>query len=218
MTPMSREWTTPEHALAYLRMADRIPHRTEGEAALLEEVPRDARRILDLGSGDGRLLALLLLHCPAARGVALELSPPMLERLRERFGQDSRVQVVEHDLEQPLPNLGLFDVVGSSFAIHHLPDPRKRALYQEAWAVLEPGGVFANLEHVASPSARVHERFLAALGITPEREDQSNKLLDVETQLRWLREIGFEDVDCYWKWRELALLVGKRSARPQPRP
>jgi SAM-dependent methyltransferase len=207
---MSSDWTTPEHVLAYLQRADRIPHRTEGEATLLEEVPREARRVLDLGSGDGRLLTLLLAACPAAGGVAVEFSPPMLERLRQRFGSERRVQVVEHDLEHPLPGLGNFDVVASSFAIHHLPHPRKRALYQEIWAVLEPGGVFCNLEHVASPSARVHGRFLAALGITPEQEDRSNKLLDVETQLEWLREIGFEDVDCYWKWRELALLVGKK--------
>src|SRR5262245_10781752 len=132
MTPMSSEWTTPEHALAYLRMADRIPHRTEGEAALLEEVPKDARRILDLGSGDGRLLGLLLLACPDARGVAVEFSPPMLERLRQRFAYD-RVEVVEHDLERPLPPLGTFDVVASSFAIHHLPHPRKEALYREVF-------------------------------------------------------------------------------------
>jgi len=216
MTAMSNEWTTPEHALAYLKRADRIPHRTEGEAALLEEVPKEAARILDLGAGDGRLIGLLLLACPAARGVAVEFSPPMLERLRGRFGGEGRVQVVDHDLERPLPPLGTFDVVASSFAIHHLPHPRKRELYQEVWAVLGPGGVFCNLEHVASPTARAHERFLHALGITPEEEDPSNKLLDVETQLGWLREIGFEDVDCYWKWRELALLSGKKPAVLRP--
>jgi SAM-dependent methyltransferase len=207
---MCSEWTTPEHALAYLQMADRIPHRTEGEATLLEEVPRTARRVLDLGAGDGRLLNLLLLACPDASGVAVEFSPPMLEKLRARFGSECRAQVVEHDLEQHLPPLGTFDVIASSFAIHHLPDPRKRELYQEVWSALEPGGVFCNLEHVSSPSTRAHQRFLDALGIRPEQEDRSNKLLDVETQLHWLREIGFLDVDCYWKWRELALLVGRR--------
>ncbi len=209
---MSSEWQTPEHALAYLQRADRVPHRTEGEATLLDEVPKDARRILDLGAGAGRLLGLLLLACPGARGVAVEFSPPMLDRLRERFHGDERVQVVDHDLERPLPSLGTFGVVASSFAIHHLPHARKRNLYQEIWTVLEPSGIFCNLEHVASPSARVHLRFLAAYGITLEQEDRSNKLLDMETQLKWLREIGFEDVDCYWKWRELALLIGRRPA------
>src|SRR5262249_51935261 len=186
---MSHEWTTPEHALAYLPMADRTPHRTEGEATLLEEVPRGAARVLDLGSGDGRLLALLLLACPAARGVAVEFSPPMLERLRQRFAEDDRVEVVAHDLERPLPPLGPFDVVASSSAIPTVPPPRKQALYREAWGLLRRGGVFGNLEHVASPSARAHRRFLDALGITPEQEDRSNLLLDVGTQLRWLRDL-----------------------------
>ena len=58
---------------------------------------------------------------------------------------------------------------------------------------------------------RLHEEFLHRIGHTVETEDPSNKLLDLETQLRWLREIGFVDVDCQWKWRELALLVGRKS-------
>jgi SAM-dependent methyltransferase len=208
------EWQTLDHALTYLERADRIPHRASGEAALLEELPLDMHRVLDLGSGDGRLLHLILLARPNARGVALDFSAPMLNRLKERFAQDSRVELVVHDLDDPLPNLGSFDAVVSSFAIHHLEHPRKRRLYQEVWSALQPGGVFCNLEHVASPTPQLHLRFLQALGMTPEQEDSSNKLLDVETQLRWLREIGFTDVDCHWKWRELALLVGGKAGLP----
>ena len=205
------EWQSTEHASAYLERADRVPHRSEGEAALLEELPATVHRVLDLGSGDGRLLAMVLDVRSNAQGVAMDFSPLMLEQLRARFVSKSSVEVVNHNLENPLPALGTFDVVISSFAIHHLLHSRKRQLYEEIWSILEPGGVFCNLEHVASASAHAHERFLQAMGITPAEEDPSNKLLEVHTQLEWLRAIGFADVDCYWKWRELALLVGRRQ-------
>jgi tRNA (cmo5U34)-methyltransferase len=162
---MANEWQSTEHALGYLKIADTIPHRTDGEAVLLDEVPKDAKRILDLGSGDGRLMSLLLLHCPSATGVAQDFSPAMLERLQERFRSGNRVQVLEHDLDHPLPDLGKFDVVASSFAIHHLTHERKRQLYEEIWDHLLPRGVFCNLEHVASPSERIHKRFYDAIGV-----------------------------------------------------
>jgi SAM-dependent methyltransferase len=105
-----------------------------------------------------------------------------------------------------MPAMEPFDAVISSFAIHHVSHERKRTLYQEIFGLLAPNGVFCNLEHVASPSPRLHAGFLQA--ISWGEEDPSNKLLDFETQLAWFREIGFIDVDCHWKWRELALLVG----------
>ncbi len=204
-------WTSTEHALDYLGRADSIPHRVEGESTLLELIPPTAKRILDLGTGDGRLLALVKLDHPDATAIALDFSPAMLEAARRRFSDDASVTVVAHNLEDPLPELGSFDAVVSSFAIHHLIHERKRALYAEIYACLAPQGVFCNLEHVASVTPELHEEFLHRIGYTLETEDPSNKLLDPETQLQWLREIGFVDVDCHWKWRELALLAGRRS-------
>ncbi len=201
-------WTSAEHALGYLAKADGIPHRTEGEAVLLGEVPKTVKRILDLGTGDGRLLGLLKCDRPDVECVAIDFSPTMLEKVRIRFAEDSTVTVIEHNLDDFLPNLGKFDAVVSSFAIHHVEDDRKRSLYAEIFNILEPGGIFCNLEHVASATPGLHQKFREALGISDSPDDPSNKLLDVETQLRWFKEIGFTDVDCYWKWLELALLVG----------
>ena len=201
-------WTSTEHALAYLARADSVPHRTEGEGVLLDHLPPRPQRVLDIGAGDGRLLDLVLTARPNAQAVALDFSPPMLARARERFAARPNVEVVDHDFEHPLPALGAFDVIVSSFAIHHVGHERKRALYAEVFALLTPGGLFANLEHVASPTPQLHTAFLEAAGFASDDEDPSNQLLDMETQLGWLREIGFRNVDCYWKWLELALLAG----------
>jgi tRNA (cmo5U34)-methyltransferase len=206
-------WSSREHALDYIQQrADSIPHRKEGEAVLLEQLPQGVKRILDIGTGDGRILALVKKNYPLAEAVGLDFSPAMLELANYRFASDPSIKIVEHNLDNRLPKLGSFDVVTSCFAIHHVIHERKRSLYAEIYDLLVPGGVFCNLEHVASATEKLHVEFLAKLDVTPENEDPSNKLLDLETQLRWLREIGFRDVDCLWKWRELALLTGRKEA------
>jgi tRNA (cmo5U34)-methyltransferase len=194
----------------FLARADKLPHRTEGEKVLLEQITVNVKRVLDLGTGDGRLLALLKLSNPSVEGVALDFSDPMIEQAKKRFANDCKISVIKYDFSFPLPeeHLGRFDAVVSSLAIHHLTHSRKKQLYSEIFKLLNPKGVFFNLEHVSSATENLHWKFVKAIGWTPQMEDPSNKLLDVQTQLQWLREIGFEDVDCNWKWLELALLVG----------
>ena len=90
---------------------------------------------------------------------------------------------VKHDFAHPLPDLGDFDLVVSCMAIHHMPDERKRAIYAEVFAMLEPGGLFLHLEHVAPGSERLHAEFYAALGVPPD-DDPSDQTAPVDDQLR----------------------------------
>ncbi len=195
-------WTSADYALKYLASSDSVPHHTEGETVLLELVPKNSKRIIDLGTGDGRLLSLLKIDRPKVKSIAVDFSPTMLEAVRKRFADDTATEVVAHNLDEPLPaslsTNGRLDAVVSSFAIHHLTHTAKRALYAEIFDLLQPGGVFCNLEHVSSPTHPIQAYFRKTIGIENQPEDSSNNLLDVETQLNWLRELGYIDVDCYW--------------------
>jgi tRNA (cmo5U34)-methyltransferase len=85
------EWHDAEKVADYRSRADAIPHRPEGERVLVEVLPASVRRVLDLGCGDGRLMAIVREARPGAGGLALDFSPPMLEAARKRFGQESGV-------------------------------------------------------------------------------------------------------------------------------
>jgi tRNA (cmo5U34)-methyltransferase len=206
------EWKDAGHVARYLEATmPGFPVVAATHTDVLRElISPETRRVLDLGCGNGRLLSLALDLAPDATGVGIDFSEPMLDLARTRFGDDPRVQLTSHDLGIPLPDLGTFDLVISGFAIHHVADARKRAIYTEVFSLLSPGGMFINVEHVASPTERLHRAFLDALHVASE--DPSNQLTPVETQLTWLREIGFADVDCLWKWREMALLAGVRPS------
>ena len=210
-TRAQNRWVDGEHARAYLGARDEIPYRAQGMTALAEFLPAEVERVLDLGTGDGVTLALVRELRPGATGVAADFSTEMLALARARFAGDDAIEVVAHDLDAPLPGTwGEFDLVVSSFAIHHVTDARKQELYGEIFERLRPGGTFLHLEHVASATPELHVEFLAALGIDAADDDPSNILAPVELQLQSLRSVGFVHVDCHWKWRELALLAGVR--------
>jgi tRNA (cmo5U34)-methyltransferase len=196
----------------YLGRIGTLAPRLAGEAALLEVLPPRVERLADLGCGDGRLTTVVLdARASVEAVVAVDRSAPMLARARERFADDPRVNVLECDLADDLPDLGAFDAIVSGFAIHHLDDDRKRRLFAEITDRLDPGGVFANLEVVASATPELHAAFRAAVG--REEDDPEDRLVDTETQLGWMRDAGLEQVDCLWRWRGFALLVGQAPER-----
>ena len=134
----------------------------------------------------------------------------------------------------------LFNVVVSAIAIHHLTHERKRQLCREVFQLLAPNGVFLNNDVVATPSAfksRFEELNLAAIqeqesqlrGKARAREEIESEMRErlrlagerhqshiasLADQLAWLTEAGFESVDCYWRYLDLAIFGGIKEPQP----
>lgn len=197
------EWSDSERVAEYL--SREIPHRDIAEEMLLSALPQQITRFVDLGTGDGRLLALVRTRHSNAEGIGLDSSAPMLDRAQARFNGDSLIELREHNLRRRLPEMGVGDAFVSGLAIHHLEDERKQELFGEIHALLTPGGVFANLDLVRSASSRLHERFRREIGRV--EDDPTDRLAELGEQMGWLREAGFSEVDCHFKWLELALIV-----------
>jgi tRNA (cmo5U34)-methyltransferase len=194
---------------------------------------------LDLGCGDGVLAQAILTQHPDAKGVLLDFSEPMIEAAQIKLArQAANLTFLVEDYGSPewveaVRPFAPFDAIVSGFSIHHQPDARKREVYEEIYALLKPGGVFLNLEHVAPASEWVErvsdELFIDSMvafkqrrGISQSRDEaareyherphkEANILAPMELQRQWLREIGFQHVDCYIKIFELALFCGVRA-------
>lgn len=209
----SSEWADESRVEDYL--AREIPHRDTAEQLLLGALPQRIERFADLGTGAGRLLALVHREHPGAQGIGTDVSRPMLARARAALAASTCLEVHEHDLTEPLDGLaqlagaGPLDAIVSALAIHHVEDERKRTLFAEAHELLRPGGVFANLDLTASPTPAVHAQFRAAVG--RREDDPADRLADPCEQLTWLREAGFARADCRFKWLELTLFVAARG-------
>lgn len=242
MSANKSAWQTKELTDAFLDGVRGAIPGADLQLAVIRKIAElwfpEPTRVLDLGCGDGILGRLLLGIFPRANAVFADFSEPMLDAARAKLGDDPRARVARVDFSAPgwqeevAPDPP-FDIVVSGFAIHHRPDEEKKRVYSEIFEMLSPGGIFLNLEHVASQSPAGEKlfdeffvdhlhRFHRASNPQKSRQEISetyfkrpdkneNILAPVDVQCQWLREIGFRDVDCFFKVFELALFGGRKS-------
>src|SRR3954468_13330171 len=102
--PRVNRWVDAQHAERYLAAREAIPYQRQAMTVLAEFVPAEVERVLDLGTGDGITMALVRSLRPGSSGVAVDFSDAMLTAARTTFAGDPGVEVIAHDLEEPLPS------------------------------------------------------------------------------------------------------------------
>lgn len=134
-----RENLDPRHVARYdaKEAAD-----ADVELALLERLGLGRDRVLvEFGPGTGQFTVAAAQAC--ARVIAVDVSPPMLDRLRTKaaaLGLDN-IELVEAGF-LGYQHAGVpADFVYSRFALHHLPDFWKAIALDRLRRVLRPGGV-----------------------------------------------------------------------------
>jgi tRNA (cmo5U34)-methyltransferase len=177
---------------------------------------------LDLGAGTGLLTAFIINAFPNATATLIDLSDKMLEKARERFSSKKRVSFLTQDYAHaPLPQN--HDLIVSAMSIHHLSENEKQSLYQRVFDALKCEGVFINADLVKGDTDKIEKKYqdtwmkwIKQAGLSGNELVKIIDRMQYDTpssliiQLQWLREIGFEDVDCYYKYFNFAVYSGKK--------
>jgi tRNA (cmo5U34)-methyltransferase len=224
-------WDTAELAREYVERTDRDEQsRAEGFKLMATLVPFDERyhvHVLDIGTGQGAVAAILLDAFPNATAVGLDVSEPMKDIAADRMSRyGDRFSYYLGDFvegELPADLGGPFDVVVSSRAIHHLPATAKARLYQSIFHELRPGGAVFNLDSVAPDNDYLRERYREAGRILRgvSREDAARRTNrgpsaghyyePLAEHLGFLTAAGFTSVDVFWKRLGMCLLGGYKT-------
>ena len=140
---MAHAWSSMfglfRHAGLYDRHASRFAARLYARVAsdVAAAGLADGARVLDAGTGPGRVPALIADECPGLRVDGVDLLPEMIDRARATAGSDRVTFTVGDVADLPYPD-SAFDIVVSTLSQHHWADPK--AGLRELRRVLRPGG------------------------------------------------------------------------------
>jgi len=196
----------------------------------------EKQNVLDLGCGDGILTCNLLEIDSSISATLIDPSEDMLRKAKERLRESDNIHYIRVSFQDLMRDAVLqerFDFIISSLAIHHLTLEEKKSLFRIVHSHLHPGGYFMNIDVILAPASTLEEWYMklwhewmdkkkAALGLEKDLFDditkrykalEENKPDTLEAQLNALKETGFSEVDCYYKYGIFAVFGGKKESQ-----
>ena len=207
-----------------------IPNYEQMLDALVTALPFNqfqSIRVVDLGCGTGTIARRIKDVYPQAQVTCVDIAEKMLQIAQVKLGDagdDLRYQLANfEDYEFDTT----YDVAVSSLALHHLVnDDDKIKFYKKIYDCLTIGGVFYNADVILGSSSHLQERYMEKwreymrLQVSVEEIEQKwipqhydeDHPASLMSQLAWLRDLGFTEVDVIWKYYNFSVYGGGKSA------
>ncbi len=198
-----------------------VPQYEEQHDVILSLIPFDRGQkinVLDLGAGTGPLAELVLRNFSQAHVEAMDLSEKMLEVCARRLAKFEKRFVLRCQDFEHMELRNKYDVVMAGLAIHHLSHEAKRRCFSKIREALNPGGVLIIRDLVKGPGPRLDAMYeelwdahMRKNGVEPEKIRENGRKNDIpatmQEHLNWLRDAGFEEVDCVWRFQKFAIFA-----------
>lgn len=188
----------------------------------LADLDNEAPHVLDLGSGTGLFASFVLEQFPNAHVTLIDLADEMLEVAKSRFEQYPNVTYIVGDYTK-FNYSQKFDLVISSLSIHHLTDDEKKELYNKVYSVMNNNSLFINADQILGSTPYLDDMYKSKwknavensglmqheLASAYERT-KLDRMTTLDQQIHWLKEIGFIDVDCVYKYYNFVVLFARK--------
>jgi len=234
------EWAEKEHAKGFMENADIYILERPRLFKILKSFYRhflgkkmERPKVLDLGCGDGALTRELLKEDSQIQATLVDGSSEMLKSARERLKSYDDMRFIHSTFQELLNNDDVldddFDFVVSSLAIHHLHFEEKKSLFRYIHNHLKDGGYFLNIDTVKAPNEELESWYRifwsewirenqSKLDITESfdhiplqyKNNPDNHPDTLDIQLSALKSVGFQQVDCYYKYGIFAMFGGRK--------
>lgn len=180
-------------------------------------------RVLEIGCGTGLFSEMFLKKFPDANMDLVDLTESMLDIALERLKNYKNLNFFLTDILDFSPN-EKYDLIISSLAIHHLKYEDQEQLYKNIFKWLNNEGIFVNAEMVAGESeyiTKINENWVNSKLKNNNSMDDENKNLAIDRMkldnkipvsihLKWLKNSGFSNIDCFYKTYCFSVLWGKK--------
>lgn len=167
----------------------------KGKEKIIDFLPKNVKKIIDLGSGTGLQLIRLYEKFPNVKTIAIDVSELMLKKLKER-NISNNITIVnqsffDYDFGYDI------DAVISTQALHHFEESDKLVLFTKVYDCLKPGGVFVNEDYFAATKEDEIKGFDDYKNLVKGEGKHYDTPLTIDHEIEILKNAGFKKVDTY---------------------